>query len=138
MLTSPPAPAPLYPSFVLDPVLAAANPNVIPSGTLALIPIDMTVTQMTKIIVTQVSLTQDFGLRGWVSQYPLGISLIVPLPDTFSLSRMTPAPLLIYVVDQIPLPDMILAPVLAGLYYLNILNLTNLPAVFAFFKTDLV
>lgn len=127
----------LYPYYLLDPVTAAINPNMLASGTVVLLPIDMTTILMTQIIVTQVSLTQDFGMRCWLSVYPLGVSLIAPLPDVFALSRMTPRPLIIFVNDQVPPPNSILANVQPGLYYLNILNLTNHHSAFSFTQTNL-
>lgn len=127
----------LYPVITFDPVVAAVNPNSLPSGTLALVVIDMTSVLMTQIYVSQVSLTEDFCMRGWVSEQPAGISIIFPFPDMFPLVRMTPRPLVIYVHGQTPPINNILAPVTPGLYYLNILNLTNSPAMFAFSQITL-
>jgi hypothetical protein len=114
------------------------GPNLLPSGSLVLMSIDMTTTQMTRIIITQVSLTQDFGMRYWLSQYPAGVSVIGSSPHELAVSRMSPMPLIIYNVGQTPSDDRAsLAQVMPGIYYLNVLNLTNCPAVFLFSTTDL-
>ena len=127
----------LYPHYTLDPASASAEPNLLASGTLALIPVDMTVTQMTRIVMTQVSLSQDFGIRCWLSRYPLGESVIAPPPGMMALSRMTPRPLIVYTAEQTPPSNTVLAQVPPGLYYLNVLNLTNCPVIFLFSYTDL-
>jgi hypothetical protein len=126
----------LYPHIFIDAVTAGNGPNLLPSGNLALVQIDMTVTQMTRIIVTQVSLTQDFGMRFWLSVKPLGSSIISTWPRELAVSRMTPEALFIYTFGQTP-DSGSLAQIAPGLYYLNILNLTNCPSVFMFSKTDL-
>ena len=126
----------LYPHILIDTVTAGNGPNLLPSGTLALVPLDMTLTQMTRIIVTQVSLTQDFGMRFWPSAKPCGPSIISTWPRELAVSRMTPEALFIYAIGQTPGSGS-LAQVAPGLYYLNILNLTNCPSVFMFSKTDL-
>jgi hypothetical protein len=128
----------LYPTVVLDPTVAMSGPNLAPSGSLITLPLDMSVVLMKQIIVAQLSLTEDFSLRAWVSIYPNGISLITPAwPDTFALSRMTPRPLVLYVRGQIPPDETILVPVVPGQYYLNILNLTNQLNLFGFTMSDL-
>jgi hypothetical protein len=134
----PPVSSSLYPYSFLDPVTAMNGPNLLPSGSLVLMSIDMTTTQMTRIIITQVSLTQDFGMRYWLSQYPAGVSVIGSSPHELAVSRMSPMPLIIYNVGQTPSDDRAsLAQVMPGIYYLNVLNLTNCPAVFLFSTTDL-
>jgi hypothetical protein len=128
----------LYPTVILDPTVAMTGPNLLPSGSLVALPIDMSVVRMTQIILGQLSMTEDFGLRAWVSLYANGISLIAPAwPDTFSLSRMTPRALVIYVRGQTPPLDTILVPIVPGHYYLNILNLTNSLTMFGFTMTNL-
>lgn len=127
----------LYPTITFDPVVAATNPNLLPSGMLALILVNMRTVAMSQIIVSQVSLTEDFGMQGWLSEEPGGIPLTIPAPGTFPLSRFTPRPLIVLVAGHTPPPDSILAPVIPGQYWLNILNLTNTPAMFAFAQTTL-
>src|ERR1700742_440466 len=100
----------LYPIINLDPATATANNTVLPPGNCAVIAIDMTIVQMSQIILTQISHTEDFGLRGWVSVYPAGISIIKGMPDYFSLPRMNPRPLVLYVPSLFPNFDCILAP----------------------------
>ena len=124
----------LYPTIVLDAATAALDNNFIPPGTLVVIPIDMTVPQMTQISMAQLSLTQDYSLRTWVSVYPGGrvIDALFPILRTVGL------PFIIYVAGQTPPANatytILVTP---GNYYLNILNLTNEANVFAFSQTDL-
>ena len=127
----------LYPITNLSPLVAAIGGNLLPSGSLITIPIDMTIAQMTQIIVGQISQTEDFGMRGWISLYPDGISLISGLSSVFPLMRMSPQPLVIYIQGQIPPVGAIEALVKPGQYYLNILNLTNTQSMFAFALTTL-
>jgi hypothetical protein len=127
----------LYPSIQLDPITATGTPNLLPSGTIALIPLDMSVVRMMQIILVQVSLTEDFGMQAWVSQVPAGLSLITPFPNVFPLVSTTPRPLIIFLRGQTPTPGAILAQVISGQYYLNVLNLTNSPTMFGFAKTNL-
>ena len=112
----------LYPTTVLDATTAASGNNLIPSGTLLVIPIDMTVTQMTQIGLAQLSLTQDYSLRTWVSVYPDGM----PIGGIFPILRFASLPFTIYIAGQTPPQNtgygVLVTP---GSYYLNILNLTN-------------
>lgn len=124
----------LYPITVLDPMTAASGFNSLSSGSLVVIPLDLTTVAMTQVTVVQASLTQDFSLRGWISLYPDGIALA----NDFPILRGNGLPIVIYVPLQTPPDDCIPVAVPAsGLYYLNILNLTNVANIFAFTKADL-
>lgn len=124
----------LYPTTVLDATTAASGNNLIPSGTLLVIPIDMTVTQMTQIGLAQLSLTQDYSLRTWVSVYPDGM----PIGGIFPILRFASLPFTIYIAGQTPPQNtgygVLVTP---GSYYLNILNLTNEANVLRFSQIDL-
>jgi hypothetical protein len=121
----------LYPTITLDPLTTVIGGNIVPAGSLVIMPIDMSAVLMRQIIVGQISQTEDFGMRGWVSLYPNGISLITGLNAVFPLMRMSPQPLVVYVQGQSPPLGSIQALVTPGLYYLNILNLTNTQSMFA-------
>ena len=124
----------LYPTTVLDATTAASGNNLIPSGTLLVIPIDMTFTQMTQIGLAQLSLTQDYSLRTWVSVYPDGM----PIGGIFPILRFASLPFTIYIAGQTPPQNtgygVLVTP---GSYYLNILNLTNEANVLRFSQIDL-
>lgn len=128
----------LYPSITIDPTVATGTANMLPAGMVALIPINMSVVQMMQIILVQVSQSEDFGMQAWLSVAPAGLSLITPFPNVFSLMRTTPRPLILFLHGQTPPVDAIFAPVIAGHYILNILNLTNSAAAFGFAQSILV
>lgn len=124
----------LFPITILDPITAASGFNTLLSGSLVVIPLDMTFAAMTQITIVQASLTQDFSLRGWISVYPDGIALA----SVFPILRGNGLPIVIYVPLQTPPNDCIpIAVPASGIYYLNVLNLTNESNVFAFTKADL-
>jgi len=128
----------LYPTITIDPVLAASEYfNNLPSGTLALIPLDMRTVMMTEITIAQASLTQDYSLRGWVSAYPDGMSVVLPPANVFAIMRTGGVPIVVHTASQTPPDDCIAVVIASGQYYLNVLNLTNAANVFAFTKTDL-
>ena len=124
----------LYPTTFLDATTAAADNNLMPPGTLTVIPINMTVTQMTQINLAQLSLTQDYSMRMWVSVYPDGI----PIGGMYPILRFAGLPFTIYIAGQTPPQNTGYAiNVTPGRYYLNILNLTNEANVLRFSQIDL-
>jgi hypothetical protein len=130
----------LYPQILFDAKQAMLAPNVIPSGTLALIALDMYYVDLMQVIVTQLSpWGEDFSLRAWVSQYPAGISVIIPMPSyDFPVARFAPRALLLYTPRQMQMPGTaILAPVINMRYFLNIQNLSNTAIAFNFVQTIL-
>lgn len=118
----------LYPTTIIDPDAALGN-NAIASGTLICIPIDMTSSQMVQIVLSQLSLTQDYSLRTWVSVYPDGNAIA---PGLFPILRNGGLPFIVYVPGQTPPSNTYAIRVTPGSYYLNILNLTNEANVFSF------
>lgn len=129
----------LYPITFLDAVTAGMAPNPIPSATLVAIPIDMSTVQMTQLTVAQLSFTQNYSLRAWLSVYPAGIPLPPDAPPDFFpvLGAMVGLPIVIYTATQTPPGNTLDILVDAGSYIFNILNLTNELNVFGFSKTDL-
>lgn len=129
----------LYSTTMLAATAAVAAPNPIPSSTLVAIPIDMTTVQMTQITVAQLSFTQNYSLRAWVSTYPGGIPLNPDTPPDFFpvLANMVGLPIVIYTPSHTPPANTLDILVEAGSYVFNILNLTNEANVFGFSKTDL-
>lgn len=124
----------LFPITLLDPTTAASGFNTLSSGTLVVIPLDMTTVVMTQVTVVQASLTQDYSLRGWISVYPDGIALA----SVFPILRGNGLPIVVYAPLHTPPEACIpIAVPASGIYYLNVLNLTNESNVFAFTKTDL-
>ena len=123
----------LYPTTILDAESAGLRPNPIPSGSLIVIPIDMTTVAMTQVMLVQVSYTQDYSLRTWLSLHPDGLAIagVIPILKTAGI------PLVIHIADQILPPDVNAIAVEPGQYMLNVLNLTNEANVFSFSKTDL-
>ncbi len=130
----------LYPITILDAVDAVLEPNPILSGTETIIPIDMTTTLMTELTVFQMSNTQDFSLRAWLSKYQNGIALPsigFATGGNYPIRRFGGVPIIIYVAGQSPPANTFPIEVTPGQYYLNILNLTNEQNIFGFTKTDL-
>lgn len=130
----------LYPTIFLTVAEASPEPNFMPSGTLVVIPIDMTVNQMVEISVNQMSNTQDYSMRGSLSVYPGGD----PIPSssfegigTFAVMKYGAYPLAVYVPGQIPPENTFPIQVSPGVYNLNILNLTNEKNIFGFALTVL-
>lgn len=124
----------LFPITELDANTAAQGNNLLPAGTLIVIPIDMTSVRMTQITVAQVSATQDYSMRTWLSEFPDGVAIA---PGPFPVLRTSGLPFVVYITGQTP-PDgcyaMLVTP---GTYILNIVNLTNEANLFSFSKTDL-
>lgn len=119
----------LYPTTVIDPATLALEPNIIQPGNLIVAPIDMTEAQMVQIDLQQMSNTQYFSLRAWLSLYQNGIAYP---PGNYSVLNWAGAPIVIYVPGQTP-PDYTFAiEVPPGMYFLNILNLTNEHNIFSF------
>jgi hypothetical protein len=123
----------LYPTTILDAVTAASGYNCIYAGTLVAIPIDMAATQMSEITLAQMSHTQDYSLRAWLSEYVGGVA--IP-PGFIPVLKTASVPIVIYTASQTPPANTIGIPVVSDCYILNILNLTNENNVFAFSKTD--
>lgn len=128
----------LYPTTVLDVITAAENPNPIQPGNLIVIPIDMTSTVMTTIDLQQMSNTQDFSMRAWLSIYPSGAAL--PSDDNpagiYPVIKFSQYNIVVYQNGQTPAESTFPINVLPGMYFLNILNLTNELNYFGFTKTD--
>lgn len=132
----PPVQSGTYPIYTISPESASASANALPSGCVAVIPIDMTVTRMTSILLAQLTLTQDFSLRTWVSIFQNGIP-VNPQPNTYPVLKVNGFALVLYVPPETPPSGTIPIPVSSGKYYLNVLNLTNEANLFSFSKTDL-
>lgn len=106
----------------------------IPSGALVSWPLDLTSASMIQIILAQLSLTQDYSLRAWISVYVNGIPLApgyVPVMQTGGL------PLVVYISPQTPPANTFAVPVSPGLYVLNVFNLTNEANVLGYLATTL-
>lgn len=123
----------LYPIIELDPEIAALDPNMLPAGTLIVLPVDMSSVQMVQIVLVQLSQTQDYSMRTWLSRYPDGIAIA---PGVFPVLRGQGLPFVIHTADQTPPENTNAIQVEAGNYILNILNLTNEINVFSFSTTD--
>lgn len=129
----------LYPITTLTPATASVEPNLLPSGTLFVIPIDMTTVNMTQLTLNQMSNTQDYSMRAWVSQFPDGI----PLPSSvgtgiYPVMKWDGLPIVVYLSGQTPPENTYSIEVpSSGIYNLNVLNLTNMANYFGFSKTDL-
>lgn len=124
----------LYPYTTIQPVEAALAATVIPSGCMVVIPLDMTLLQIMQITLRQVSQTEDFCLRAWVSLRPGGLSIgsFITMP----ISVFTPAPLLVYVGERdLPL-DCYAVQVVPGKFCLNIQNLINQAAAVTYSSVD--
>lgn len=125
----------LYPTTVLEASVAAEEPNVILAGTLTVIPLDMTVSQMVQLNLWQMSIwTEDFSLRAWISVFENGIPYP---PGPTPIIRYGGAPIVVYVESQTPPEHSIAVPVPPGVYFLNILNLTNSTNIYGFAETVL-
>jgi hypothetical protein len=85
-------------------------------------PIDLSDGGMIVVTLVQVSETQDYSLRAWVSQYANGVPLA---PGYTPVYRGFGWPLTIYTAPQTPPPNTIAIAVTPGVYVLNVLNLTN-------------
>lgn len=124
----------LYPITVATADTLSLNPNLINSGSLTSVPIDMTANQMIQFTLQQASNTQDFGLRGWVSEWEDGIAI----SDIFyPLLRFAGSPVVVHVAAQTPPAETVSILVPPGYYFINILNLTNSAAFFSFSQTIL-
>jgi hypothetical protein len=128
---------PLYPTHVTDAATAARTFNMVPAGQVTVIPLDMTDAQMVQIKITQAYGGEDFVLRAWVSDQPLGASMLTEQPDFIALSRFPGRPVVLYSVTQTPPDGVIGVPVINQRYYLNIQNVANTPSAFSFSITIL-
>jgi hypothetical protein len=124
----------LYPYSTVQPAEAALAAIAIPSGCMVVIPVDMTVRQVMQIILRQVSQTEDFCLRAWISLRPGGPSIGTFI--TMPVAVFTPAPLIIY-VGEMDLPmNCYPVQVVPGTYTLNIQNLINQATAVAYSSID--
>lgn len=114
----------LYPIIWFSPAVAVLGPNLLPPGTLGVIPIDMKDGVMKQLTAAHVSLTQDFSLRSWISLYIDGISLM-PNPGHFPLLRGNGLPIVLYHRFPPIFPCIPVRVTKPAIYYFNILNLTN-------------
>lgn len=124
----------LYPTTVIDNATLAQEPNFINPSSLIVTPIDMTTAQMVQIDVQQMSNTQYFSLRAWVSQFQNGIAFA---PGNYPVLTWAGALIVIYVPGQTPSANTFAIQVPVGTYWFNILNLTNEHNVFSFLITTL-
>jgi len=94
----------------------------IASGRWIGIPLDMNSCVKQQITLTQASYTQDFSLRFWISIYPLGAPLYAPQP----VLKTAVLPIVVFVEGTNVAPeDGIPISLPAGMYVLNVYNLTN-------------
>ncbi len=133
----------IYPITVLDSSVAILDPNLILSGNLIIIPIDMRISHMIQIGVFQMSNNQDFSLRGWISNLPNG----QPLYSTtgyylnrgdFPITKYGALPVILFNPGQTPpIAQSFSVEIPSGVYYINIQNLANEANIFGFTLTEL-
>lgn len=115
----------LYPVIIFRPAVVVRGPNLLPPGTLGVVPINMTDDDIiVQVKIVHVSLTQDFSLRYWVSPFIDGLS-VMPHPGFFPVLRGNGLPIVLY--SHFP-PLYPCIPVLIrrrAVHYFNVLNLTN-------------
>lgn len=105
------------------------------SGNLIVFPVDSSGFDMLQITLTQLSQTQDYSLRFWVSVYPNGMPLI---PGYVSILKAGGLPLVLFASGLIPPTDSLLCPIaIRQQYMVNVLNLTNEPNVLGVTTTRL-
>ena len=85
-------------------------------------PVDLTNVNMIQITLAQLSQTQDYSLRAWVSVYEQGVPLP---PGATPVMRISGFPFIVYTASQIPPAASIAVLVAPGVYVLNVFNLTN-------------
>lgn len=128
---------PIYPITITDTDTLSVDPNLLLPGNMTCVPIDMTTVRMTQITMQQLSNTQDYSLRAWVSLYREGVALGDDSKKTYTIMRNILLPIIIYTAGQVPPVESFSVLVEPNYYFLNILNLTNEANYFSFVKTDL-
>jgi hypothetical protein len=124
---------PLYPTQVIDAATAMRTYTMIPPCQVVVIPLDtMADAQMVQIKMTQAYGGEDFALRVWVSDQPLGVSKFAERQGFVALSRAPARPVVLYTASQTPPADAIRVPVINQRYYLNVQNVTNTAIAFSF------
>jgi hypothetical protein len=109
----------LYPTTTVS-VDQAANNIQSAQGALTVIPITIAPSSVTRFTVTQTSTAQDYTLRVWISQTRDGQAL----GDVWYASRVADKVRAFYTPDQSPPTGLVAIPLMAGNYYINVLNLT--------------
>jgi hypothetical protein len=152
-------PNPLYPVEVVDPQIKPDLPVVVAGGNVAVVPLDMGDAQMLKVDLTQVSIRvtpalvvtgEDFALRAWVSEWPLGASAAAEQPGFLAVSRAVndrpgflplprapSRPFVLHTAAQTPPADALAVPAIRQRYHLNVQNLTNSSHAFVVTSTAL-
>jgi hypothetical protein len=117
----------LYPTVSVP--VDQAN-EIVPTaqGALTVIPIRIVPNSVTQFSVTQTSTAQDYTLRIWISQQRDGL----PIGDTWYASRVPDRIHAYYTPDQSPPDGTVPVLLVAGDYFINILNLTLQPNAFKF------
>lgn len=119
----------LYPVVNMD---VPEGMHEVPSGHLAVAPLPLAASAALRIIVVQVSRTQDHSLRVWISREPGGVSIAyAPISVAYWHANRAPDEVVVLHDDSVPNPTAhpaIAAP--PGDYVLNVLNLINSPNVF--------
>jgi hypothetical protein len=121
----------LYPTTTYP--LAGFPPMAaIDSSNLLVIPITIPALQGLMFGLAQLSPTQDYSLRAWISRTPGG-DFVPTNASYWHLNRTPDQLILVYDMNGTPPPGNILAiPLFVGDYNLNILNLVNTENVFSF------
>lgn len=113
----------------------STEPNLLPPGNLIVVPLDMTIVQMTQIMLQQMSNTQDYSMRAWISQFPGGIPLGSGIYSVLKFGAGLP--IIVHVASQTPPENTFPVLVSPTEYFVNILNLTNEANFFGFLQTNL-
>ena len=93
---------------------------MISSGTWIGLPLDLISSSQVQITLVQVSYTQDYSLRYWISLYPFGLPLAPPRP----VMKTAQLPIRVCVPGY-GAEDAMRIEVEPGCYILNVYNLTN-------------
>lgn len=117
----------LYPTVIV-PVDQATDLIASANGALTVIPISIAPNSITPCNVTQTSTAQDYTLRVWISQQRDGL----PIGDVWYASRVADRARALHTPDRTPPNNMVPIVLVAGEYYINILNLTLQPNAFTF------
>jgi hypothetical protein len=107
----------------------------LPSGGWIGLSLDLTTLVRAQITLTQLSYTQDFSVRAWISVYPNGIA--VP-PGPWPVLRTGGLPILVYTDAQMPMADIVPVPLAPAQYTLNLRNLTNEDNLVGYSRLNLV
>lgn len=124
----------LYPTTTVD-LAAMPAMNLLEPGSLLVIPLTVAPGSGLLCSMLQLSPTQDYSLRGWLSRLPCG--LFLPTNTSYwHFDRYNEQQVAIYDRARDPLPATLgnLYPlaVAPGAYCLNILNVVNSENIFSF------